>query len=182
MFWSTWPLNRCWVQGLGWAAETCSGSVDLSIQTEPSIIWEWQVWPWTPKYFICQQSLSTQHVHVRTSPGLKEVSHTFNSCLFHHLTNHPPPPPQHTQNLFFLSKSWDFFFNPSFLLFQNHQSIWKRFFAIIFNHMLLSQSRPALLLDHICMGFRFYPSSWYSAHAGSESKDHLDDTRSRIFF
>lgn len=53
VFGSTWPLNRCWVAGLRRAAETCSGSVDLSVQTEPSIICVWQLWPWTPARSIC---------------------------------------------------------------------------------------------------------------------------------
>lgn len=107
--WSTWPLNRCWVEGLGWAAETCSGSVDLSVQTEPSIIWMWQVCPWTPTYFICQQSLCAQCVHVKTSPGLKEVSHTFISCLFHLFS------PSHTHTRPFPAFSGNCW-SPSFLL------------------------------------------------------------------
>ena len=84
-------------------------------------------------------------------------------------------------------KSWELYLNPSCLLFLNHQSIWKRFFAIIFNHMRPSQSGQALL-DHICMGFRFCPSSQCSAHAGwGGSEDHLDDstaplTLSSFFF
>lgn len=68
MFWSTWPLNRCWVEGLGWAAQTCSCSVDLSIQTEPSIIGVWRVCPWTSAYFICQQSLPAQECACKNQP------------------------------------------------------------------------------------------------------------------
>lgn len=147
MFWSTWPLNRCWVEGLGWAAETCSCSVDLSIQTEPSIIRVWRLCPWTPAYFICQQSLPARCVHVKTSPGFKEVNCIFISCLvtpsckiyFFSQAHAPPFSLSHSQ-------SWELVLNPSFLLFQNRRGIWKRFFAIIFNHMRPSQSRPALVI------------------------------------
>lgn len=77
VFWSTWPLNRCWVQSPGRAAETCSRFVDLSIQTEPSIMRVWRVCPWTPAYFISQQSLPARRVHVKTSPIWKKQTAFF---------------------------------------------------------------------------------------------------------
>lgn len=78
-------------------------------------------------------------------------------------------------------KTWELVLNPSFLLFQNHRAIWKTFFAIIFNHMRPSQSRPALLITF----------AWVSGSAlqvgvvpmqALEGKDHLDDPEIRSIF
>ena len=140
VFWSTWPLNRCWVEGLGWAAETCSCSVDLSIQTEPSIIRVWRLCPWTPAYTLsaskkppcstcaCKNQPRFWKKSVAFLPLVCLLRRTFSHTRTHthtHTHTHTPP--------FSISfhrekkkKGWEFVLNPSFLLFQNRRGIWKK--------------------------------------------------------
>lgn len=123
VFRSTWPLTRCWVAGLGRAGGTCSSSVDFSIQTEPSIIRVWQLWPWTP-------ALSAQRVHVKTSPALEGVAPAFITFVF--LQNAPFS----SQLLFFFpSKEKHNFFCFVLFCFEPLKHL-ELFCAIICNHTL----------------------------------------------
>lgn len=183
VFWSTWPLNRCWVQSPGRAAETCSRFVDLSIQTEPSIMRVWRVCPWTPAYFISQQSLPARRVHVKTSPIWKKQTAFFSfavlqKCTFSHKDTRLISPLSFEKKNKTTTWNW-FWILPSYF-FWKRQSIWKRFLAIILNYMRPLQSRPALVITFAWVS-GFCPSCRCSARAGSGGKDHLDDAQISFF-
>lgn len=129
VFRSTWPLNRCWVVGLRRAAETCSGSVDLSIQTEPSITRMWQLCPWTPASSICSACAC------KNQP--RSARSRWRLYLFRHLARFTF---SRTNVSHFSRSRKTLFFSFVLFCFSKPLKRLEMFCAIIFNHMLPTQS------------------------------------------